>query len=161
MPVGGPGPQQLRDLSLRLREMGNEGKGLRRELFRAINESVKPFEVEISAAEYLKPYMPDPYAAVLAKDLSVTAVKRTGERASVVVRVKGRQHKRQVQLINAGLLRHPVFAERGTPRSAWHWVTQTKAMRSGFFSDAAHRAAPGIRAEVQKAIHEVGKKITS
>src|SRR5947207_154889 len=83
MPVGGPGPMQLRDLSLRLREMGKEGKGLQRELYRAINDSVKPFEVEISAAEYLKPYMPDRYAAILAGDLSVTAVKRGGQQASV------------------------------------------------------------------------------
>jgi hypothetical protein len=161
MPVSGPGPQQLRDLSLRLREMGKDGKGLQRELYRAINESVKPFKVEISAAEYLKPYMPDRYAEVLAGDLAVTAVKRGGQRASVVIRVKGRKHKRQVQMLNAGLLRHPVFAERGTPRSTWNWKTQTGGMHSGFFSDAAHRAAPGIRAEVQKAIHEVGKKITS
>jgi hypothetical protein len=154
---------QLRDLSLRLREMGKEGKGLRRELFRAINESVKPFSVEISSAEYLKPYMPDRYAVVLADDLKVTAVKRTGQRASVSIRVKGRQHKRQVQMLNAGFLRHPVFARRGTPRSTWHWpkIPQTGGMRSGFFSDAAHRAAPGIRAEVQKAMDEVGKKITS
>jgi hypothetical protein len=34
-------------------------------------------------------------------------------------------------------------------------------MRSGFFSDAARRAAPGIRAEVQKAMHGVAQKITS
>jgi hypothetical protein len=161
MPVGGPGPVQLRDLSLRLREMGKEGKGLQRELYRAINKSVKPFSVEISSAEYLKPYMPDRFAEVLGGDLRVTAMKRGGQRASVSIRVKGRQHKRQVQMLNAGLLRHPVFAERGTPRSTWNWVTQTKAMRSGFFSDAAHRAAPGIRAEVQKAIDDVGKKITS
>src|SRR6266513_2247188 len=125
------GDQQLRDLSLRLREMGKEGKGLQRELYRAINDSVKPFEVEISAAEYLKPYMPDRYAAVLAEDLSVTAAKRGGQQASVRIRVKGRQHKRQVQPLNAGLLRHPVFAEHGTPRKFWRWKTQTGGMRSG------------------------------
>ena len=161
MPVGGPGPVQLRDLSLRLREMGKEGKGLQRELYRAINESVKPFAVEINAAEYLMPYMPNRYAEVLAGDLGVTAVKRGGQRASVLIRVKGRAHRRQVQTLNAGVIRHPVFAERGTPRSTWQWVAQMKGMRPGFFSDAAHRAAPGIRAEVQKACHDVGKKITS
>jgi hypothetical protein len=161
MPVGGPGPQQLRDLSLRLRAMGNEGKGLQRELYRAINESVKPFSVEISSADYLMPYMPNRYAEVLAGDLKVTATKRGGQRARVAITAKGRQHKRQVQRINAGILKHPTFAKRGTPRSSWHWVTQTGGMRSGFFSDAAHRAAPGIRAEVQKAVDAVGKKITS
>lgn len=161
MPVGGPGPTQLRDLSLRLREMGLEGKGLRRELFKAINQSVKPFALEINSAAYLMPYMPNRYAAVLAGDLRVTATKRGGQRARVAITVKGRQHKRQVQRINAGILKHPTFAKRGTPRSTWHWVTQTGGMRAGFFSDAAHRAAPGIRAEVQQAVDAVGKKITS
>jgi hypothetical protein len=161
MPVGGPGPQQLRDLSLRLREMGKEGQGLRRALYKAINESVKPFTFTMNSASYLMPYMPNRYAEVLAGDVRVTATKRGGQRASVVITVKGRQHKRQVQTLNAGLLRHPVFAERGTPRSTWRWKTQTGGMRSGFFSDAAHRAAPSIRAEVQKAMDDTAKKLTS
>lgn len=161
MPVSGPGPQQLRDLSLRLRAMGSEGKGLQRELYRAIGESVKPFSAEISSTVYLMPYMPDRYAAVLGGDLAVTATKRGGQRASVSIRVKGRRHKRQVQRINAGLLKHPVFADSDKPRDTWHWVTQTAGMRAGFFSDAAHRAAPGIRDQVLKAMDDTAKKITS
>lgn len=160
MPVEGPGPQQLRDLSLRLREMGKEGKGLQRELYKAISDAGKPFEQQITSAEFLYPYMPNRYADVLAGDEKVTVTKRGGERASVALRVTGRLHRRQVARINAGLLRHPVFARSTQSRRDWTWVTQLAGMRPGYFSDAAREAAPGIRAKVAKACHDVGQKIT-
>ena len=159
MPVGGPGPQQLRDLSVRLKAMGKEGQGLRRELYRAIDEASKPFARKVTAADYLYPYMPDRYADVLASDMKVTAQKRGGERASVALKAQGRLHRREVQRINAGLLRHPVFA-RGL-RADWAWKSQIAGMRPGFFTDAAREAAPGIRDRVAQACHDVGRKITS
>jgi hypothetical protein len=159
MPVGGPGPVQLRALSLRLRDAGKEGQGLRRELYKAISKAAEPLAREISSGEHLRPYLPDRYAAVLATDLAVTAVKRGGERASVSIRAKGRTRKRKVQELNAGLLTHPVYA-RG-PRDTWTWKTQTGGMRPGFFSVPVREAAPGIRDEVQKAMETVAAKITS
>lgn len=156
------GDQQLRDLSLRLREMGSEGKGLQRELYRAINEAAKPLTDQIKDPAWLFPYMPDRYAEEdLAPDLGVTTVKRGGSRASVAIRVKGKTKDRQVTRLNAGIIRHPVFADRGAPRKTWNWVYQTAGMRPGFFSDAVRSQAPDIRERVQEAIHEVGKKITS
>lgn len=155
------GGQQLRDLSLRLREMGSEGKGLQRELYRAINDAAKPLSEEIRVVEHLRQYMPARYAGVLASDLTVTATKRGGQRASVAIRAKGRVHKRAVQTLNAGLLRHPVFARDGVPRRDWHWVTQRAGVRRGFFTDPVRRAAPGIRDQVQQAMHDVAQKITA
>jgi hypothetical protein len=155
------GDQQLRDLSLRLREMGKEGQGLRRELYRAINDAAKPVADQLVDPAWLFPYMPDRYAAELAPDLRVTVLKRGGSRASVSLRLRGKTRDRQVTRLNAGLLRHPVFARHGTPRRTWNWATQTGGMRSGFFTDAVRVQAPDIRAQVQQAIHEVGKKITS
>jgi len=151
---------QLRDLSLRLRAAGLEGQGLRRELYRAINDAAKPLAGEIQNLGHLMAYMPDRYAGVLAGDLSVTAAKRGGARASVSIVAKGRVHKRQVQRLNAGLLKHPVFAERGAPRSSWTWVTQTAGLRPGFFTEPTRRAAPGIRRLVEQAVHETAAKIT-
>jgi hypothetical protein len=155
------GDQQLRDLSLRLREMGKEGKGLQRELYRAISDAAKPVADQIVDPAWLFPFMPDRYAEELAPDLRVTTLKRGGQKASVSLRLRGKTRDRQVQRLNAGLLRHPVFARRGTPRRTWHWKTQTGGMRSGFFTDAVRAQAPDIRAKVQQAVHEVGKKITS
>jgi hypothetical protein len=91
----------------------------------------------------------------------VTVLKRGGQRASVSLRLRGKTRDRQVTRLNAGLLRHPVFARRGTPRLSWNWVIQTGGMRSGFFTDAVREQVPDIREKVQQAMHEVGKKITS
>jgi hypothetical protein len=155
MPVGGPGPEQLAALSARLREMGKDGGGLRRELYKAIDEAAQPLTRKIGTADHLEPYMPNRYAGVLAGDLAVTAVKRGGQRASVSIRAKGRAHKRKVQHLNAGILSHPVYGDRKK------WVTQRAGMRSGFFSDAVREQAPDIRERVQQAVHDVAAKITS
>jgi hypothetical protein len=154
MPIEGPGSQQLRDLSLRLRAMGTQGQGLRRELYRAINDAARPFAAKISNAAYLSPYMPSRYADVLASDLSVTAVKRGGARASVTIQARGRVHRRQVQAVNAGILSHPLYGNRK------YWFRQADGMTPGFFTDAVVEAAPGIRADVQKAMDDVAAKIT-
>jgi len=156
------GDQQLRVLSLRLRDMGTEGKGLRRELYAAISDAATPLETQLVDPAWLYPYMPDRYARDdLAPDLAVTAVKRGGQRATVYIRVRGETRDRQVTRLNAGIIRHPVFADRGIPRRDWNWVYQTKGMRSGFFSDAVHTQAPEIRRKVQAAMHDVAQKITS
>jgi hypothetical protein len=155
------GEQQLRDLSLRLRAMGSEGKGLQRELYRAISDAAKPLTAQLVDPAWLYPYMPDRYADALAPDLAVTAVKRGGQRASVVIRARGKTRDRQVTRLNAGIIRHPVFARRGEPRRMWNWVFQTAGMRSGFFSDAVSAQAPDIRGKVQAAMHGVAQKITS
>jgi hypothetical protein len=152
---------QLRDLSLRLRAMGSEGKGLRRELYRAINEAAKPVAEQVVSPEWLFPYMPDRYAAVLAPDLRVTTLKRGGQRASVSLRLRGKTRDRQVTRLNVGILRHPVFAREGTPRRDWTWKWQRGGMRPGFFTDAVRGHVPEIRDRVAEAVHEVGKKITS
>lgn len=153
------GDQQLRDLSLRLRDMGSEGKGLRRELYRAINDAAQPVADQVVNPEWLHPYMPNRYADELAPDLRVTTLKRGGQRASVAIRLRGRTRDRQVTRLNIGILRHPVFA-RG-PRRDWHWTSQMKGMKSGFFSDAVREHIPDIRDKVQQACHDVAQKITS
>jgi hypothetical protein len=160
MPVGGPGPYQLRKLSARLREAGDEGKGLRRELMKQINEAAKPLATEISNVEHLNPYMPDRYAAILAKDLSARASKSFSKNPGVLIRAKARQHKRKVALLDAGVINHPVFA-RGE-RKTWRWKNaQTGGMKAGFFTDPCKKATPQIRARVLQAIAETDKKITS
>jgi hypothetical protein len=154
------GDQQLRDLSLRLRAMGKEGQGLRRELYKAIREAGQPVAHQIVDPVWLYPFMPNRYADVLAGDLKVTVNTRGGERASVRLTAQGRGHRRQVQMLNAGLIRHPVFGRAGTPRKDWHWKTQSRGMRSGFFTDAVRAQAPDIREKVQAAMHDVAQKIT-
>jgi hypothetical protein len=154
MPVSGPGPYQLRVLSARLREAGDEGKGLRRELLKAVTRAARPLAAEVKDAGHLRPYMPDRYADVLAADLSVTTSKSTGRNPGIAIRAKGRRHRRKVIQLDAGILSHPVFGNREV------WRTQTSHVRAGFFTDPAERAAPEIRRQVLDAMREVGGKLT-
>lgn len=160
MPVGGTGPYKLRVLSAKLRDAGEEGKGLRRELMKEITEAAKPLAKEITDVGHLKRYMPDRYAAVLAADLSVRAARSFSKNPSIEIRAKARENKRKVNMLDAGVINHPIFA-RG-PRRSWRWSNaQTRGMRAGFFSDPCRSAAPQIKARVLHAIAETAKKITS
>jgi hypothetical protein len=103
--------------------------------------------------------MPDRYAGVLSRDLSVTSQKiLSGANPSVSVRSRGRQHKRKVEWLNAGNINHPVFA-RG-PRKTWTWENrQTAGMVPGFFDDAVAEAAPELRYQVMRALDEVYRQV--
>lgn len=160
MPVGGTGQYKLRVLSAKLREAGEEGKGLRRELSKGIRDEVKPLLAEISEVGHLEKYMPDRYAAVLSADLTSRIANSFSKYPRVEARVKGREHKRKVNMLDAGVINHPVFA-RG-PRRTWRWKnTQTAGMKAGFFSDPTRDAAPRIRAEVLRVMTDIAKKLTS
>ena len=145
------GAQEFAALARRLREAGETG--LRRELYAAISDAVRPLGAEIRNAGHLRGYMPDRYAGVLAGDLSVTTTKRTGRDPGVQIRAQGREHKRKVILLNKGLIQHPLFGNRK------RWFTQAAGMNVGFFTDPVERAAPRIRAAVVGAMDDVAQKI--
>lgn len=153
------GQYQLRLLSARLREAGKEGQGLRRKLYKQMNEAAKPLAAKISDVEHLKPYMPDEYAAILAADLGVRINKNFSRNPRIEVRAKARQHKRKLVLLDKGLINHPVFA-RGERRT-WRWSNaQTRGMKAGFFSDVLKDESPQIRDQVMKAMTETARQIT-
>lgn len=148
------GQDQMRLLSERLKAAGTEGAGLRRALYKAIDKASAPLADELRNTGHLMPYMPDRYAPVLAGDLDVTAAKRAGANPSIRIRVRGRDHKRKVVQLNAGVISHPLFGNRK------RWYRQTSGVRPGFFSDPAEKAKPAIRDEVIAALHDVAAKIT-
>jgi hypothetical protein len=98
--------------------------------------------------------MPDRYAQTLAADLAVTVSKRASRDPGVSIRARGRAHKRKVKQLNSGLIQHPVFGHRD------RWVTQSAAMRPGFFTVAARNAAPQVRKEILRAMQETARRIT-
>jgi hypothetical protein len=150
-------------LARRLKDAGETG--LRRELRNAINDAVSPFADAINGLEYLKPYMPDRYAGVLAGDLAAVTRQQASPRAyGVKVTVRGRRKARQVQTLNRGFLRHPVFPRNDMPRDEWTWRTQggpakPAGMRPGFFTNAVEAAKPEIRRQVTSAMQAVAKKV--
>jgi hypothetical protein len=158
MPGSVTGAADFAALSARLKEAG--ATGLRRELYKAISKAGDDLAAEIASPQHLYPYMPDPYARVLAADLSVKVYKRGGKDAQVTLRAEGRTHKRKlVQLNDRGILVHPVFG--GAIRKDWIWREQFSHVRPGFFTDPVERAAPRIREEILAAMRETARKITT
>jgi hypothetical protein len=158
MPGSVTGQADFAALSARLKEAG--ATGLRRELYKAISRAGDDLAAEIASPQHLYPYMPDPYARVLAADLSVKVYKRGGANAHVTLRAEGRAHKRKlVQLDERGVLVHPVFG--GAIRKDWTWREQFRSVRPGFFTDPTERAAPQVRKEILAAMRETARKITT
>ena len=159
MSIDGPGREQLRLVTARLKEAGEEGKGFRRELMKQLDAAAQPLARKIADPAHLRAYLPDPYADILAPDLNVGAQKIFAKNPRVSIRAKGRQKRRKVRLLDEGLLNHPVFA-RG-PRRTWDWVNgQTGGMRPGFFTDPCEEATPEIREHVLKALTETDRKLS-
>ncbi|HEX7994940.1 MAG TPA: hypothetical protein VF506_13545 [Streptosporangiaceae bacterium] len=139
-------------LSARLRDAGEEGQGLRRELFKAITEAAAPLAEEVQSVQHLDDYLPNHYAATLAADMTVGTQKRFGKNPSVAIRARGRAHRRKLRQLDDGVLHHTLWGNRA------HWFRQ--AVRPGFFSEAAQKQAPEIRHKVLDAMAETGRKIT-
>ena len=151
------GTVSFAELSARLKEAG--ATGLRRQLYKAIDKSAQDLAKEIGSPEHLYPYLPNPYADVLAADLKVRVVKRSGQDPHLTLIAEGKNHKRKiVQLNDRGLLWHPVYA-RGRRRD-WTWRPQFSHVRQGFFTDPVERSAPQIRERITEAMQETARKIT-
>ncbi len=148
--------QEFRELARALREVGETG--LRRELFKAISDAAKPVAKRIGDVEHLKPYMPDRYAEILAEDLTVSILKRTGTAPGVRLRAKGRRKSRHVSRLERGIITHPVFADPAKERKEWHWVYQILE-RPHFFSDPARESGPQVRAEIGRALDRVTRQL--
>lgn len=159
MPIDGPGRDQLRTLAARLKEAGEEGQGLRKELLKQLEAAAKPLAREIASAPRLHPYMPDRYADVLAADLAVTVQRQLSRNPRVLVTARGRKHKRKVVQVEDGVLVHPVFAQG--LRRTWTWKNgrQTAGMKPGWFSDPVQAAGPGVRERALEAVAETMRKV--
>ncbi len=159
------GTVDFADLSARLKEAGETG--LRRQLYKRINEAAEDLSDELQDPEHLYPYMPNHYADTLAADLKVRILKRSGRDPHLTLTAEGRAHKRKViQLNDRGVLVHPVFGRGGSGdknpfRKDWVWREQFRSVRQGWFSDPVERAAPPIRAKIQQAMRETRDKITA
>jgi hypothetical protein len=153
VPVTGYG--DLLALSARLRQMGEQGQGLRRELLKSLQDGAEPVAKVVSSLGYLKAYMPDRYAAVLAPEIAVTIRGRLSAEPSVRLLAQShRPRRRKLKRLNEGFLTHPLYGNRE------HWYTQTGGMRPGFFTEPAQKSAPEIRDHVLAAMAETARKIT-
>ncbi|HZN76030.1 MAG TPA: hypothetical protein VFC00_30735 [Micromonosporaceae bacterium] len=102
-----------------------------------------------------KTFMPDGYEEVFEASTvtKVTlAVHGLVRKAKVAIRAFGRRgHDRQVEQLEKGRLKHPVFG-RG---NAWVW----QKIRPGFVSVPAKRATPKAAREIDKACEKIADKL--
>jgi len=165
MPSAITGASDFAALSARLKEAG--ATGLRRELYKAIDKSARDLADEIGSTQHLKPYLPDPYAEVLAADLKVRVYKRSGRDPALTIRAEGRTKKRKlVQLDERGILVHPVFGRGGggpgnPERRNWIWRAQFRSVRQGFFTDPVEQSADQVRERILAAMRETARKLTT
>ena len=147
--MSGAGQAQLVALTHRLREAGEQGKGLRRELLAGIRVAVKPVldDVRVSAAEVL-PKRGGLAARVAGSQFAVSSL-LSGNNARV--RVVGKSGY-NIAGMNRGRLRHPVFGTKV-------WVTQS--VTPGWFDDPVRKAADaGMRDAVLAVVDSVARKVT-
>jgi hypothetical protein len=131
------------ELRAAARQLRIEQKALRAGAVKAIERGVRKLRVTIPAAAG---QLPSGYATVMAADVRVsTSVRLSGRDPVVGVKVwapgKGGGTHRDVEAIDAGVLRHPLFGDRG------RWYAQV--VRPSFASEPFQDAKPAILDELE------------
>lgn len=147
------GTEQFVQLARALNAQGSAGKGLKRELMAEIKTAAKPMENEVRRD--LPQYLPKRYARVLAANLVVRpSQKTTGNSAGLKLTgyAKGQSRRRQVNPIDAGILRHPVFGNRKV------WIAQR--VKAGFWSIPMERSRDKPAVAIRRAIQNAIRKLT-
>lgn len=127
-------------------------KELKRELGHAIKVSVAPMTQEVR--DHVAQYLPSGYAPILARDLKTRQSWRTrGETVGLLLSgyAKGKRERRHVKAINKGILRHPVFGNRGA------WVAQR--VRPGFWDEPLANAKERPAKEIRAALDSIARKL--
>lgn len=144
------GLENLDRLSRALRAAGDQGKGLRRELYRDINRETKRTRMDMRKA--IVPSLPRRgglAADVLGSTRFTTSTTPTlGRSLGVRIRARG---KRSIRRMNAtGTFRHPVFGNRDV------WVTQSAGKPApGFLDEPFEQSRPELQRRVLLAIARV------
>lgn len=132
------------ELRAAARQLGIEQKALRRGATRALERGVRGLRTAIPAAASR---LPTRYGKVMAADVKVsTSVKLASRDPAISVKVWAEggpsQDHRDIEKIDAGILRHPFFGDRE------RWYDQ--AVRPGFASEPFADARPQILTEIEK-----------
>lgn len=143
------GLETLARLSRAMREAGDQGRGLRRELNSSLNRETKQTRKQIRDA--IVPGLPQ--SGGLAADV-LRATRISTSTSSSGVRIKVRS-KRSIRRMNqTGAFRHPVFGRRDT------WVSQIAGPPAARFLDKPfEQSRPDLQRAVLLAIGRVRSQI--
>lgn len=146
------GVDKIEAVGRALRQAGDQGKGLRREVYAGANRSTKPVRKQMIDAIPAALPKRGGLAAEIHRTTTASAVVRTGGR-SVGASIKIRNRKHGVRRLNRGEVRHLVFGRKDS------WVTQTKGIRAGFLDRPFRAAKPLVARQLMKALDEVASRI--
>lgn len=141
------GLENLDRLARALRTAGDQGKGLRRELYKGVNSETKQTRMQMRKA--IVPALPKRggLAADVLKSTRFTTSTTPTLGSSLGVRIRARG-KRSIRRMNtAGIVRHPVWGNRKAP-----WVTQSVPGLAGFLDRPFEQARPELQRRVLLAI---------
>ena len=144
------GLESLARVSRAMREAGEQGKGLKRELRTTLTRETKQTRADMRKA--IVPGLPQ--RGGLAADVlrSTRFTSSVGLGASPSVRIKARS-KRSIRRMNAsGSVRHRVFGRNV-------WVTQTAGIERGFLDKPFEQSKPDLQRAVLGAITRVRASI--
>lgn len=139
--------RDFKRMALDLRDAGE--KDLRQQLFRGLQSATKPARQDVLDA--IPEYMPGDYAAVLQRDLKLSASSKGGKNPEVRIRGKGRRKQRLVGPLDRGRLRHPLFGNRD------HWYQQS--IEAGFWTDTLMARRDETRAELERRMGEIVRQL--
>ena len=147
----------LAELAQNLRDIGETG--LRKELVTSIRHAADTIPPVVRAQ--LKPRLPDRYAEILNADLDMgNYVHTSAYDVGVWAWARPRVKQRRLPRLDAGVLWHPVFADRTAPRRTWTWREQgLPSVRPGFFSGPVEDAEPRVRDDIIAAIGRVRDEV--
>lgn len=164
--VTGPAP---RDIARALRTLD---KPLQREVYGALNRSVKPLRaaVKTEAARTL-PHRGG-YADLMSHSVKVRSQRRAATALRLIVSAKGEDEDRDVRRVDKGELRHPVYGR--SRRRTWTrfkprkripggqlipnpWATTR--VRAGFATRPLEAGMPAVRRELVDALDRVARHI--
>lgn len=136
-------------LAKRLREAGDAGKGLRKELSKGLNQATKPAKAAIKPSVRARLPRRGGLAETIASTISVRQSNiSAGRNLRMPIVVRGTHN---IDALDKGHVHHPVFGDRSV------WREESVPPRA--FTDPVAQRAPQMRQEMSEAIRSVAKKI--
>lgn len=137
-----------------LKDAGEAGKGLRKELYAGLSRAAKPMRADLNESVPASFPSGGGLAARMAKSAKFSVRTRTSQRSAgvaLIARGKGRRTLKDAS--QRGTVSHPVFGNRKV------WVTQSAGVTPGQPPEAFERDKPVVKREVLRAIADVKNKI--
>lgn len=150
------GAHQLERLGLELKAMGEEGKGLRRNLLTSLRVAAQPLAQAAKDSAREKLPKSGGLNEYIANSKIAARTRLTGPRVGVriVAKKSGGRKGHDLEAMDAGKFRHPVFG-RSSKRTKW--VQQS--VEPGWFTEPMKKATPEMEAAALAALELTAREL--